>query len=561
MKIIVADKISERGLALLREPGWRVALPAPGSLGGELADAEGLIVRSATRVTDELLAQGPRLRVVGRAGVGVDNIDLDAATRRGVLVMNTPGGNAVSVAEHTLALLLALARSVPQLNAAIHAGRWEKGGAAGIELRGKTLGLVGLGRVGSEVARRALALEMRVLAHDPYISENVAREADVELVPLPELLARSDFISLHAALSAATEKLINAESIAKMKRGARLINAARGELVDEQALAAALRSGHLAGAAVDVFAEEPPRGSPLVGLPNVIATPHVAGSTEEAQEEVGTLIAQQVRDFLAEGVLRNAVNLPTLSAEQYRRLRPYLQLAERLGSLVAQVAAGRVGMHGRVLIRYAGEPAELGTHFLRNAVLSGILNTVLDEKVNLVNASAMAATRGLVVEEQTRRRERGFANTLEVAAAPLTSGQAPADSGHTDSARGFVVEGTVLHGTMPRILSIDGIELEAPLEGTLLFFRNRDVPGVIGQVGTILGSRGINIATFALGRREAVRGAEAIALVRLDGDVPDSIVTAVRGIAAMTEVRLVRLPALAAEPAVESAGAAARHSQ
>ncbi len=537
MKIVVADKISERGLALLGEPGWEVVVPAAGSLEAALAGADALIVRSATRVTDALLERAPRLRVVGRAGVGVDNIDLDAATRRGVLVMNTPGGNAVSVAEHTLALLLALARSVPQLNAAIHAGRWEKAGAAGIELRGKTLGLLGLGRVGSEVARRARALEMRVLAHDPYISENVAEEAGVELVPLAALLERSDFISLHAAHSAATEKIINAATLAKMKRGARLINTARGELVDEAALAEALRSGHLGGAALDVFAVEPPRGSPLVGLPNVIATPHIAGSTEEAQEEVGTLIAQQVRDFLAEGILRNAVNLPTLSAEQYRRLRPYLKLAERLGSLVAQVASGRAGMTGRIRIGYAGEPAELGTHVLRNAVLAGVLNTVLDEKVNLVNAGAAAAARGLAVEEHTRRREHGFPDTLEVSTIPVSPGAAAGED-----ARAFTVEGTVLHGASPRILSIDGIELEAPLEGTLLFLRNRDVPGVIGQVGTILGSRGVNIATFALGRREAVHGAEAIALVRLDGEVPDSIVLPIRGIAAMTEARLVRLP-------------------
>jgi D-3-phosphoglycerate dehydrogenase len=443
------------------------------------------------------------------------------------------------VAEHTLALLLALARSVPQLNAAIQASRWEKSGATGIELRGKTLGLIGLGRVGSEVARRARAFEMRVLAHDPYISENVAREEGVELVPLSELLARSDFVSLHAALSPETEQIINAATLAKMKRGARLINTARGELVDEAALAEALRSGHLAGAAVDVFAVEPPCGSPLVGLPNVVATPHVAGSTEEAQEEVGTLIAQQVRDFLAEGVLRNAVNLPTLSAEQYRRLRPYLELAERLGSVVAQIAAGQIG---QVRISYAGEPAELGTHVLRNAVLAGLLNTVLDEKVNLVNAGPVAAARGLTVEELTRRREHGFPDTLEVAVAPVASGQVTAGSAQDQDKSGFAVEGTVLHGTSPRILSIDGIQLEAPLEGTLLFIRNRDVPGVIGQVGTILGSRGINIATFALGRREAVRGAEAVALVRLDGNVPDSIVLPIRGIAAVTESRLVRLP-------------------
>ena len=529
MKIVVADRISEHGIALLEEPGWRVAQPAAGALAQELADADALVVRSATHVTAELLEAAPRLRVVGRAGVGIDNIDLDAATRRGILVMNTPGGNAVSVAEHTLALLLALARRIPTLNAAVHAGRWEKS-ISGIELRGKTLGLVGLGRVGVEVARRARALEMRVLATDPYIGAKVAEELGVALVALDELLARSDFLSLHTALSSATERILNAATFAKMKRGARLINTARGELVDEAALAEALRSGHLAGAAVDVFAEEPPRNSPLLGLPNLIATPHVAGSTEEAQEEVGYLIAQQVREFLAEGVIRNAVNLPTLSAEQYRRLRPYLALAERLGSLVAQVAPRGVEC---IRIAYAGEPAELGTHILRNAVLMGVLNTVLQDKANLVNAGAVAAARGLVVEEQTRRREQGFPNTLEVAVVPATSG----------NGREVSAEGTVLHGTSLRILSIDGIEVESSLEGTILFTRNRDVPGVIGQIGTLLGSRGINIATFALGRREAGgTGAEAVALVRLDGDVPESIVEPIRGVAAVTEARLVRLP-------------------
>lgn len=536
MRIVVADKISDRGLALLHEPGWQVLCPSAEGLLAELASADALIVRSTTRVTDGLLEQATKLRVVGRAGVGVDNIDVDAATRRGILVMNTPGGNATSVAEHTLALLLALARSVPQLNVSIHAGRWEKGAANGIELRGKTLGLVGLGRVGSEVARRARALEMRVLAHDPYISEAVAREVGAELVSFPDLLSRSDFLSLHTALSSATEKMINRETIRKMKRGVRLINAARGELVDEAALAEALHSGHIAGAALDVFAVEPPSGSPLIGLPNVVATPHVAGSTQEAQEEIGTLIAQQVRDFLAEGVLRNAVNLPTLSAEQYRRLRPYLDLAERLGSLVAQVASVRVGTIERVRISYAGEPAEIGSHILRNAVLVGMLNTVLAETVNLVNAGAVAASRGFAVEELTRRREHGYPDTLEVSALAASSSE-------DARSRAFTVEGTVLHGTSPRILNMDGIALEAPLEGTLLFFRNRDVPGVIGQVGTILGNRGVNISTFALGRREAVRGAEAIALVRLDGEVPDSAIEPLRRIEAMTEIRLVHLPA------------------
>src|SRR6202795_3588284 len=415
MKIIVADKISERGIELLRETGWEIVLPAAAALPSEIVNADGLIVRSATKVTSALLDRAEKLRVVGRAGVGVDNVDMDAATHRGVLVMNTPGGNAVSVAEHTFALLLALARGVTQGNAAIQAGRWEKS-SAGMELRGKTLGLVGLGRVGTEVARRGRAFEMNVLAHDPYVTPAAAREVEVELVPLEDLLWRSDVISLHTSLSAATEKMINAATIAKMRRGTRLINCARGELIDEAALAEALRSGHLAGAAVDTFAEEPPKNSPLVELANLIATPHIAGSTAEAQDEVGTLIAQQVRDFLADGVIRNAVNMPAMSAEQYRRLRPYLGLGERLAALLAQGASSR--SFGLIRIRYAGERAELGSHVVRSAVLVGVLNSVLDEKVNLVNAPQAAAARGLVVEETTRRREHGFPNTLEVAAEP-----------------------------------------------------------------------------------------------------------------------------------------------
>src|SRR5271155_3539272 len=524
MKIIVADKISERGIELLRETGWEIVLPAAAALPSEIVNADGLIVRSATKVTSALLDRAEKLRVVGRAGVGVDNVDMDAATHRGVLVMNTPGGNAVSVAEHTFALLLALARGVTQGNAAIQAGRWEKT-SSGTELRGKTLGLVGLGRVGSEVARRARALEMKVLAYDPYVTPAAARELDVELISFEELLQRSDVISLHTALSAATEKIINAAALAQMKKGARLINCARGELIDEAALAEALRSGHLSGAAVDTFATEPPKDSPLIGLPNLIATPHIAGSTAEAQDEVGTLIAQQVRDFLADGVIRNAVNMPAMSAEQYQRLRPYLELGERLGALLAQGASSR--SFGRIRIRYAGEPAELGSHVVRSAVLVGVLNSVLDEKVNLVNAPQAAAARGLVVEETTRRRERGFPNTLEVACA--------------DCAQEFAVEGTVMHGATPRILSLDGIELEAPLEGTLLLTRNRDVPGVIGQIGTVLGNLGVNIATFALGRREAVLGAEAVALVRLDGKVDESITQHILAIPSITEARLIRL--------------------
>jgi D-3-phosphoglycerate dehydrogenase / 2-oxoglutarate reductase len=534
MKIIVADKVSERGIALLKETGWIIVLPPVASLAVEIADADGLVVRSTTKVTRELLEKALKLRVIGRAGVGVDNVDMDAATQRGVLVMNTPGGNAVSVAEHTFALMLALARSVPGSNAAIQAGRWEKS-SSGMELRGKTLGLIGLGRVGIEVAKRARTFEMSVIAYDPYVTPAAAREVEVELLPLEDVLKRSDVISLHTALSPTTEKIIGAAAIAHMKKGARIVNCARGELIDEAALAEALKSGQVGGAAVDTFAKEPPKDSPLIGLPNVIATPHIAGSTVEAQEQVGTLIAQQVRDYLAEGLIRNAVNMPALSGEQYKRLRPYLDLGERLGMLVAQAAPSSNFSHIR--IRYAGEPAELGSHVIRSAVLVGAMNFALKEKVNMVNAPQAATARGLTVEETTRpkkldgqhsERERGFPNTLEVS---VTAG-----------GKDLTVEGTVGQDGSPRILLIDGIELETPLEGTLLLTRNRDVPGVIGQVGTTLGNLGVNIATFALGRREPVHGAEAVALVRLDGTVNESILEKILAIPSITEAKLVRLP-------------------
>jgi D-3-phosphoglycerate dehydrogenase / 2-oxoglutarate reductase len=526
MKVIVADKISERGVELLKQTGWNIVQTTKDTLAAELPDADALIVRSATKVTPDLLDKGLRLRVVGRAGVGVDNIDLDEATKRGILVMSTPGGSSVSVAEHTFALLLALVRQLPKFDASMRQGKWEKSSSAA-EVRGKTLGLVGLGRIGGEVATRANAFDMRVLAYDPYISEAAAQELNVELVPFEKLLAESDFISLHTAVSPQTKNMINAASIAKMKKGVRIVNAARGELINEADLAAALQSGHVAGAALDVFVEEPPKDSPLIGLPNVISTPHVAGSTAEAQEELGNQVAVQVRDYLSEGVIRNAVNLPALSTEQYRRVRPYLALAERLGSLVSQAAATRPA---RVRIRYAGELAELGTHLLRSSVLAGLLNAVLAGKVNLINAPAVAAARGLAVEEETRRREHGFPHTLEVAALADKPG-----------APSFSAEGTVLHDGTPRVINIDGIALEAQLDGTMLYLRNADKPGVIGHVGTTLGKHGVNIATFALGRREATVGAEAVSLVRLDGKVSENILDPIREHTAITEAKLIHL--------------------
>ena len=529
MKVIVADKISERGVKLLKEQaGWNVVLTNKDNLVAEIADAQALIVRSATKVTADLLDKAPQLRCVGRAGVGVDNIDLEAATKRGIVVMSTPGGNAVSVAEHAFALMLSLARQVPRLDKAFHEGRWEKSSAAGTEMSGKTLGLIGLGRIGSEVAVRAEAFDMRVLAYDPYISEAAAKEFSVELVTLEKLLAESDFISLHTALSPATQNLLNAASLAKMKKGAFIVNTARGELIDEAALAEALKSGHIGGAGLDVFAVEPPKNSPLAELPNVVGTPHIAGSTTEAQEEVGTQVAVQVKDYLADGIIRNAVNLPVLSAEQYRRVRPYLQLAEQLGSLVSQASDTRPS---RIRIRYAGEVAEVGTHLLRSAVLAGVLNAVLDEKVNVVNAPAVAT--------RARLESRG-----RNAQARAWLSEHAGNCGAVRQRRireGFSAEGTVLFDGSPRILQIEGIALEAQLEGTILYLRNRDEPGVIGQVGTMLGKYGVNIATFALGRREATKGSQAVSLVRLDGEVFNSILEPIKGIPAITEAKLLRL--------------------
>ena len=406
MKVIVADKISERGVKLLKEQaGWNIVLTTKDNLVAEIADAQALIVRSATKVNADLLDKAPQLKAVGRAGVGVDNIDLEAATKRGIIVMSTPGGNAVSVAEHAFALMLSAARQVPRMDKAFHEGRWEKGSGGGTEMSGKTLGLIGLGRIGSEVAVRAEAFDMRIVAYDPYISEAAAKEFSVELVQLDQLFAESDFISLHTALSPATQNLLNAAAFAKMKKGVFIVNAARGELIDEKALTEALKSGQVAGAGLDVFAQEPPKDTPLAQLPNVVGTPHIAGSTTEAQEEVGTQVAVQIRDYLADGIIRNAVNLPVLSATNIKRVRPYLSLAQRLGSLVAQAAEIAAITHSNPLRRRSRRS---GTHLLRSAVLAGVLNAVLDEKVNVVNAPAIATARGLKVEEETRKREHGF---------------------------------------------------------------------------------------------------------------------------------------------------------
>ena len=526
MKILVADSVSERAVEILREQeSWDVVfLPkkAGANVAEEIRDADALVVRSATKVTSQLLANAARLRVIGRAGTGVDNVDLDAATQKGVVVMNTPGGNAQSVDEHTIALLLALARRLPQADASMKQGRWEKKKLEGMELRGKTLGLIGLGQIGSSVASLAKAFEMQIIAYDPYVSSLLAGELAVKLGSLEEVLKSADFISLHASATPETRHLINARTMALAQPGVRIVNCARGELIDEADLLAALESGRVAGAGLDVFEVEPPKDSKLVSHPNVIATPHIAGSTEEAQEIVGIRIAEQVRDYLISGVARNAVNLPAVSPEEFKKLEPYIQLGEKLGAFLAQLAGERIR---EVRISYDGGLAELNTHLVKNAVLKGILTPALSVQVNLINAGALAQQRGVEVAELRSARRATFSNSLGIGL--YTEGE---------SATGVGMVG--LQGAL-RIMGLNDIDIEAPLRGIILFIRNQDVPGVIGRVGTILGDRKINIATFTLGRNPQTQ--QAIGLVNVDNHVPDEVLEEIRAIPAVRTVRVVEV--------------------
>ena len=532
MKVVLAEKVSPATLAVFAsEPGWEVLThdKLPGGLPAALADADALVVRSAVQVDDKLMEQAPKLRVIGRAGVGVDNIDAEAATRRGIVVMNTPGANAVAVAELTLGLMLALARKLPAANSTMHAGRWEKKSLQGAELRGKTLGILGLGRIGLEVARRARGFGLEIVGSDPFVSAAVARENNVRLVAIDELFATSDYITLHVGLTPQTHGIINARTIAAMKKGVRVINCARGELVDEAALAAALKSGHVGGAALDVFTEEPPKDSPFAGMDNVILTPHIAGSTAEAQEAVGIQIAMQVREYLKLGVVQNAVNLPSLTHEEYVKLAPFIDVAGRLGSFLAQASARSIES---IHLIYGGTLAEAKTELIRNSAIAGLLEG--SENVNRVNAAAVAQERGIRVhedkQENTQGNGRGGAASLLALELHSASGTSHATA-------------TVLHGQQPRLLEFDGIDVEAPLEGNLLVCRNVDVPGVIGRIGTLLGEHNVNIANFALGRdRSGARPVMAVSVVQVDAPVPDTVLEALRTIEALREVRLVTLP-------------------
>ena len=536
MKIVLAEKVSPATLAVLKqEPGWNVvtadqiAKLGPGGLEAELADADALVVRSAVQADAKLLESAPKLRVIGRAGVGVDNIDTDAATHRGIVVMNTPGANAVAVAELTVGLMIAMARSVPRANSTMHAARWEKKSLQGSELRGKTLGIVGLGRIGLEVARRAQSFGMELIGYDPFIAPVVARENQVTLVPIDEIFKRSDYLTLHVGLTSQTEGMINATSIKIMKPGIRIVNCARGELIVDEALAEALRSGHVAGAALDVFRNEPLKESPYFGLETVLLSPHIAGSTNEAQEAIGIQLAEQVRDYLKLGVVQNAVNLPSLSHEEYVKIAPYIDMAERLGLFLSHAAPGNLEC---IQITYAGRIAQGKTELIRNAAICGVFAN--SEAVNRINAAAIAQERGIRIQEEKKEFTTGGAGSTLKIVLHSSEGDASASA-------------TVLHGNSPRLLTYDGIDIEAPLNGTLVTIRNHDVPGVVGRIGTILGEHSLNIANFALGRStrsQRVPQGQALAVVQIDvqnaGEATPAI-EALRKVEAIASVRLVEL--------------------
>jgi D-3-phosphoglycerate dehydrogenase len=506
VKVLVREPIADAGIDLLRER-FDVVVDGDSDLAEAIADCDGIVIRSATKLTADVLRHAQRLKVIGRAGVGVDNVDVEAATRKGIVVANAPESTVVSAAEHTLALLFALARHVPEAHAALKEGRWERSRFGGIELAGKTLGVLGFGRIGQQVARRALALEMRVVAYDPFVSRERFRELGVERVESPDdVYADADFLTLHLPLTDETRGSIGRDAIARMRPGVRIVNAARGELVDEDALADALRSGAVASAALDVFSREPYDG-PLLGLDNVVVTPHLAASTAEAQDRAGLIVAEQVVAALEGGLVTNAVNIPTLRAEDLEVLGGFVPLAAKLGRLAMELAEGRAE---RIELTYYGTLSQYDTRLLSVAALNGAFQGRSDEPVNYVNAPLIAAERGIEVVEERRRQSRDFTNLVRVA---------------VDGVR--VAGTTVGVDNRQWLVSALGFELEMELAPLLVLFRYDDVPGVIGKVGTLFGDAGVNIANMTVSRTR--RGGKALMVLSIDTPAPHELVERLQG--------------------------------
>ncbi|UZK65564.1 phosphoglycerate dehydrogenase [Sphingomonas sp. M1-B02] len=512
-KVLISDKMDPKAAEIFRARGVEVdeiTGKTPEELKAIIGQYDGLAIRSSTKVTPEILEAATNLKVVGRAGIGVDNVDIPAASAKGVVVMNTPFGNSITTAEHAIALMFALARDLPEADKSTQAGKWEKNRFMGVEVTGKTLGLIGAGNIGSIVADRALGLKMKVIAYDPFLTPERAIEMGVEKMSLDDLLLRADFITLHTPLTDQTRNILSAENLAKTKKGVRIVNCARGGLIDEAALKAGLDSGHIGGAALDVFVTEPAKESPLFGTPNFISTPHLGASTNEAQVNVAIQVAEQMADFLVSGGVTNALNMPSLSAEEAPRLKPYMALAERLGSLVGQLAHDSLSS---ISIEVEGAAAELNQKPITGAVLAGLMR-VHSDTVNMVNAPFLAKERGLDVREVRHEREGDYHTLVRV-----TVGTQAGDRS---------VAGTLFGNQAPRLVELFGIKVEADLAGHMLYIVNEDAPGFIGRLGTTLGEAGVNIGTFHLGRRQA--GGEAVLLLSVDDEVTAELIGKVRSL-------------------------------
>ena len=525
MRVLVAEPVAEAGTDLLRRAGFEVVVETgldPAALEACIGDYDALVVRSATQVTAALLERGERLQVVGRAGIGVDNIDVDAATRRGVLVVNSPASNVIAAAEHTMALMLSLARNVPQADQSMRAGRWARTEHTGVQLRGKTLAVIGLGKVGSEVVRRANSFEMRVIGHDPFVSEEYARRIDVELVSMEEMLAQADFLTIHVPLTAGTQTLLGAAEFAKMKPDVRIINAARGGIVDEQALLDAVSSGHVGGAAVDTFSVEPATDTPLLKSDRIIVTPHLGASTREAQEQVSVDVAEQIIDVLAGKPAKFAVNAPMMNPEALPIIAPYVDVAHTVGRFATQLAAGQLES---VYIEYAGEIARYDTLVLKAAVIQGLLAPISEERVNVVNADLVAAQRGLIIKEEKIASPEVYRSLLTVA---LNTSAGPK-----------LISGASVIGR-PMLVSVDEYLVDAPVgEGYMLFVENWDQPGLIGSVGTVAGAHDVNISSMDVGRQTSRD--RAMMVLGLDEAMPEAALAEIRAMAGILSVTQVRV--------------------
>ena len=521
-KVLISDALSPAAVQIFKDRGIEVDFqPNLGKDKDKLAeiigDYDGLAIRSATKATAKIIDKATRLKVIGRAGIGVDNVEIPAATAKGIIVMNTPFGNSITTAEHAITLMLALAREIPQADASTQAGKWEKNRFMGVEITGKTLGVIGCGNIGSIVAERALGLKMKVIAFDPFLSPERAVDLGVEKIDLDELFKRSDFITLHTPLTEKTRNIIDAAAIAKMRKGVRIINCARGGLVDEQALRAALESGHVAGAAFDVFVTEPATENVLFGHPNVVCTPHLGASTSEAQENVALQVAEQMSDYLLRGAITNAVNFPSISAEEAPKLKPFIALAEKLGSFAGQLT--ETGL-AKVQIAYEGAVAQMNTKALTSSALAGLLRPMLGD-VNTVSAPVVAKERGIIVEEVTREMPEDYESLITVKV--------------TTERQSRHVSGTVFADGRPRIVNIKGIRMDAEFGPSMVYITNLDKPGFIGKFSSTMGEAGINIATFHVGRDKP--GGDAVALIEIDGEMPPAVLEKVR---ALPQVKLAK---------------------